>query len=233
MLTKRDDLSISATVDGGSGNDFIHRAGDGRVPPPGYADVTGVTTGADTINGFGGDDIIYGDNGNDTLNGGAGNDTLNGGAGKDVLRGDAGNDTLNGGADNDTLWGKAGDDTLRGGAGDDRLGGGDGFDTALYSGARADYAIVQHTDPALPQPSFTVVDLRAGSPDGSDTLTNIETLGFSDLALNLNPFPANIDLSSLNGSNGFKLSGKAAGHYSGWSVSAAGDVNGDGFADLI
>ena len=37
----------------------------------------------------------------------------------------------------------------------------------------------------------------------------------------------------LDGSNGFKLSGVAAGDYSGFSVASAGDVNGDGFADLI
>ena len=46
-------------------------------------------------------------------------------------------------------------------------------------------------------------------------------------------FPANIDLSSLNGTTGFKLSGEATGDASGISVASAGDVNGDGFADLI
>ena len=46
-------------------------------------------------------------------------------------------------------------------------------------------------------------------------------------------FAANLDLSSLDGGNGFKLSGVAADDYSGWSVASAGDVNGDGFADLI
>jgi hypothetical protein len=46
-------------------------------------------------------------------------------------------------------------------------------------------------------------------------------------------FPVVIELSSLNGSNGFKLSGVAAGDDSGFSVASAGDVNGDGFADLI
>ena len=45
--------------------------------------------------------------------------------------------------------------------------------------------------------------------------------------------PPNLDLSSLDGSNGFKLSGVAAGDLSGCSVASAGDVNGDGFADLI
>ena len=46
-------------------------------------------------------------------------------------------------------------------------------------------------------------------------------------------FAANIDLSSLDGTTGFKLSGAAAGDFSGVSVASAGDVNGDGFADLI
>ena len=46
-------------------------------------------------------------------------------------------------------------------------------------------------------------------------------------------FAANLDLSSLDGSNGFKLSGVAAADHSGRSVASAGDVNGDGFADLI
>jgi Ca2+-binding RTX toxin-like protein len=46
-------------------------------------------------------------------------------------------------------------------------------------------------------------------------------------------FASNIELSSLDGSAGFKVSGVAAGDYSGWSVASAGDVNGDGFADLI
>ena len=46
-------------------------------------------------------------------------------------------------------------------------------------------------------------------------------------------FAANLDLSSLDGSNGFKLSGVAANDCSGCSVASAGDVNGDGFADLI
>ena len=40
-------------------------------------------------------------------------------------------------------------------------------------------------------------------------------------------------LSSLNGINGFALTGKAAGDQSGRPVSGAGDINGDGIDDLI
>jgi len=46
-------------------------------------------------------------------------------------------------------------------------------------------------------------------------------------------FPATVNLSSLNGSNGFRLDGVAAYDQSGRSVSAAGDINGDGLGDLI
>ena len=46
-------------------------------------------------------------------------------------------------------------------------------------------------------------------------------------------FGAGLDLSTLNGSNGFAINGIAANDGSGWSVSSAGDVNGDGFDDLI
>ena len=42
-----------------------------------------------------------------------------------------------------------------------------------------------------------------------------------------------IPLLSLNGGNGFILSGVAAADHSGCSVSGAGDINGDGVADLI
>ena len=46
-------------------------------------------------------------------------------------------------------------------------------------------------------------------------------------------FTSTINLSSLDGTTGFRLDGAAAGERSGHSVSAAGDVNGDGFDDLI
>ena len=42
-----------------------------------------------------------------------------------------------------------------------------------------------------------------------------------------------LDLATLDGTNGFTLIGIEAEDKSGWSVSSAGDVNGDGFADLI
>ncbi|NCY25463.1 MAG: hypothetical protein EBX37_11610 [Alphaproteobacteria bacterium] len=46
-------------------------------------------------------------------------------------------------------------------------------------------------------------------------------------------FASSISLSSLNGTSGFKLAGVTYADWSGYSVASAGDVNGDGFADLI
>ncbi len=46
-------------------------------------------------------------------------------------------------------------------------------------------------------------------------------------------FAANVNLSTLNVKDGFQISGEATYDLSGNSVSSAGDVNGDGFDDLI
>ena len=46
-------------------------------------------------------------------------------------------------------------------------------------------------------------------------------------------FPASINLSNLDGSNGFVINGIDDGDNSGFSVSSAGDFNGDGVADVI
>ena len=44
---------------------------------------------------------------------------------------------------------------------------------------------------------------------------------------------ADIDLASLTPTDGFQITGGESFDFSGWSVASAGDVNGDGFADLI
>ncbi|MBS0351862.1 MAG: FG-GAP repeat protein, partial [Proteobacteria bacterium] len=42
-----------------------------------------------------------------------------------------------------------------------------------------------------------------------------------------------VAFSGLNGSNGFKLSGEVTSDCSGYSVSVVGDINDDGFVDLL
>jgi hypothetical protein len=47
-------------------------------------------------------------------------------------------------------------------------------------------------------------------------------------------FPAEFELSDLDGTNGFRIDGEAAGDaWAGLSVASAGDVNGDGFDDML
>ncbi|HYE47656.1 MAG TPA: hypothetical protein VEA44_17955, partial [Caulobacter sp.] len=48
-----------------------------------------------------------------------------------------------------------------------------------------------------------------------------------------NGFAASASLAALDGTNGFRVDGGVAGSRSGYSVASAGDVNGDGVADLI
>ncbi|MBE2278539.1 MAG: calcium-binding protein, partial [Rhodobacteraceae bacterium] len=108
-------------VNGSANNDFIHRLGDGLIPPLGATEVTDVTTGDDEILA---------------------------GAGNDTLHGDAGNDTLYGGSDNDTLYGGTGDDTLHGGAGNDRYyvdSAGDVLDEAAAAGIDSVLTSINYT----------------------------------------------------------------------------------------
>lgn len=112
--------------------------------------------GAISFSGTVGDNTIYG---NDHTN------NIFSGDGNDVVFGYAGNDVLDGGD---------GDDDLRGGEGDDQIDGGAGFDdVATYTGAKADYLIVEN-----PDDSITVTDTVGN--DGVDTLKGIETIVFSD-----------------------------------------------------
>ncbi|MEZ6127353.1 MAG: integrin alpha [Planctomycetaceae bacterium] len=46
-------------------------------------------------------------------------------------------------------------------------------------------------------------------------------------------FSAVVNMSSLNGTDGFRINGTDAGNFAGDSVSSAGDINGDGFDDLM
>jgi Calx-beta domain/FG-GAP-like repeat/RTX calcium-binding nonapeptide repeat (4 copies) len=71
---------------------------------------------------------------------------------------------------------KAGDgaNTLSGGHGNDTLDGGGGDDTAVFHGKQSDYKISVSGNTA------TLTDLRGNSPDGADTIKNIEHVKFGD-----------------------------------------------------
>jgi hypothetical protein len=72
-----------------------------------------------------------------------------------------------------------------------------------------------------------IIGAKGADPNGSKSGQTYVVFGKGS------GFGASLNLSSLNGSNGFALNGNSYYDYSGVSVSSAGDVNGDGFADLI
>lgn len=98
-----------------------------------------------------------------------------GGDGNDILIANPNGSTLRGMWGNDTLIGGSGNDSLDGGAGNDGLDGGAGTDTAVYHAARSNYTVSASAG------GYTVVD-KTGS-EGSDTLSNIERLQFTDQTL--------------------------------------------------
>ncbi|WP_395687726.1 Ig-like domain-containing protein [Caenimonas koreensis] len=89
-----------------------------------------------------------------------------------------GNDTLTGTVGGDTIHALLGNDVLRGDPGNDVLDGGGGIDMAVYAGPRAQYTIGAAASSVVDQSGW----------DGSDTLTNIERLQFTDenLAFDMN-----------------------------------------------
>jgi hypothetical protein len=121
-----------------------------------------------------GDDEIWALYGSD-LHLGGGSDIGHAVAGGSAIYGEDGNDTLYGDKGADTLVGGAGNDILIGGGGNDTLNGGAGSDTAVYSGLASNYRVTK-----LSPNSFQIWDMRAGSPDGIDMLTDVENLKWSD-----------------------------------------------------
>lgn len=76
----------------------------------------------------------------------------------------------------DNLIGGAGNDLLNGKGGNDAINGGAGIDTALFSGSRAQFVVSRNGTT-----SITIQDTSGA--DGTDTLTQIERLRFTDFSL--------------------------------------------------
>jgi len=96
--------------------------------------------------------------------------------------------TVNGGIGNDTVDasgitsghrvvfnGGDGDDLFYAGAGNDEFNGGSGNDRFVLSGSSLDYTVTEN-----PNGSITIVDTRAGSPDGTNTVfSSVDTIEFT------------------------------------------------------
>jgi serralysin len=99
--------------------------------------------------------------------------------GGDGLRGALGTNSttgaryITGSNADDVLTGTQYDDTLEGDGGNDQIDGGAGSDTVVFRSPRSDYTITQLASGAL-------VVAGPSTLDGTDTLTNVEILKFSD-----------------------------------------------------
>ncbi len=233
------------TLDGGAGDDDISGGeGDDRLDGGFGDDVLDGGAGNDVVDGGAGNDILVLSTGTDTLDGGLGNDTLTVDptfAGEGVIINLAtGQATLNatgdtstvisienvvGGDGDDVITGNAYNNILTGGAGDDIINGGRGDgDVATFSGNFGDSTFVYDTE------SGTVT---VTGPDGTDTVSNIESFAFSDLNLAIIEAPLledtayNLDtegaLEGVSDAVSVTISGVPEG-----AVLSAGTDNGDG-----
>jgi Ca2+-binding RTX toxin-like protein len=226
------------TLGGGTGNDKLK--GDG---------------GADMLQGGEGADVLQGGDGVDTLEGGEGADVLQGGDGVDTLEGGAGGDSLRGGsgadlfvfaslADSGTTPATCdmildfvqGEDTIDLSGIDAVTGGGhDAFSfigTGAFSGTAGELRAV-----AAGTNTLVSADVNGDAvADFSLLLKGTHVLQGSDFGVPDVVPRRELDLATItsgDGSQGFVLQGEGAGDQSGRSVASAGDVNGDGFDDLI
>jgi hypothetical protein len=143
---------IKFAADGGDGVDVL-RLTSASSGSGVTLDATALSASAYSFKGFETFEFVS-NVGNDSVTGGALNDVIRTGLGSDVLKGGGGNDSLDGGIEYDR---------------------GPVADSAIYTGKFSDYSFVRLTDGRV-----VVKDMRAGSPDGTDTTKNIELYQFAD-----------------------------------------------------
>ena len=111
-----------------------------------------------------------------------------------------------------------GNDTINGRGGNDTIDGGSGIDTAIYAATRAQTTVTRNTNGTL-----TV----SSTADGTDTLSNVELLQFSDglyTFRNADPGSTVVSNFAVN-AGGWSSEDKYPRHVA--------DVNGDGYADIV
>ena len=213
------------TLLGGDGTDSL-MGGDGNDSLSGGIgnDILLGGDGNDNVNAGSGSDLIVGGDG-------AGDDTYNGGEGVDTVKytsavaaitvnlalgtatSTAGSDASHIGTDTlsnieniiagdyaDSLIGSDLNNAITGESGDDTINGGLGSDVAIYQGVKSQYTITNNNNG-----TWTVADSVSGR-DGTDTVSNIEFLQFTDQTYSLLgpllPLTGSANVDTLNGSYG-------------------------------
>lgn len=212
--------------------------------------------GNDTLQGHAGDDVLRGGTGIDALSGGAGDDLLIGGPGADSMGGDEGDDHLVADLDDTEVHGGTGQDRLS------FTSAGVTFAWLSARARGIEFLDLQNNgaDTVTTEDSaFTIGRLLAGSEQGiarvrldaedvfafefDEVLTGRRVVsdGVAYDAYRFDSFssgdellievrPGVLPLTSLNGTNGLRLTDATQA----WNtVAAAGDVNGDGYDDVL
>ena len=93
-----------------------------------------------------------------------------------------------GGSGVDTFTGNSADNAFKGNDGDDVFSGGSGNDTLVVRGAKADYTVTNTSGT-----TYTVTDNNAtGSDDGTDTITDVEFIQFTDGVYSVTDLSTNV-----------------------------------------
>ena len=109
-------------------------------------------------------------------------------------------DTITGGAADDIIYGFEGDDLLTGGGGDDAIVGGAGSDTVIYAGDKADFSL--NFDRTTGKWSLSDGDTGDGLDEGTDTLSNLETIQFGDATDAFDQVIADLFSGEISGGSG-------------------------------
>ena len=112
----------------------------------------------------------------------------------ELLKGD---DTIIGPKYDDNFNSQKGDDYIDSGAGNDSVDGGSGTDKVAFSGPSSSFKVTSNGS------NITVEDLRSGSPDGTDVLTNIEEIQFTDRTITSDVALAELGPSTSYSQNSF------------------------------
>ena len=98
--------------------------------------------------------------------------------------GGSANDTITGNSSANNIAGGAGDDLIEGNGDDDIIDGGAGTeDVAVYNDVYANYTITESGG------TYTVAHNGGAGADGTDTITNVEYLEFTDQTIDLSTWP--------------------------------------------